>query len=54
MKAWQVYRRCGVVSVWCDTVYFQPQMEASEVYAAIEDDYDHSILVKSDDIDDAE
>ena len=53
-KAWDVYRKCGVVSVWCDRVYFQPQMEASEVHAAIEDDYDYSVIVKADDIDEVE
>lgn len=54
LKAWQVYRKCGVVSVWCDTVYFQCSMTAEDVWASIEDDYDFTVIVKADDIDDAE
>lgn len=54
LKAWDVYRKCGVVSVWCDRVYFQPQMTAAEVYADIEDDYDYAVIVKPDDIDEVE
>lgn len=54
MKAWQVYRKCGSVSVWCDTVYFQPQHDAEYVWNAIEDDYDYPVIVKADDIDEVE
>ncbi|QXV71819.1 hypothetical protein psageK4_165 [Pseudomonas phage psageK4] len=48
MKAWNVYRICGVVGVWVDTVYFQPDMEASDVHASIEDDYDYPVRIKPD------
>lgn len=50
LKAWDVYRKCGVVSVWCDRVYYQPQVTAAEVHADIEDDYDYAVIVKADDI----
>lgn len=46
MKAWDVYRKCGVVSVWCDRVYFQSHMTG--------DDYDYPVIVKPDDINEAE
>lgn len=50
LKAWDVYRKCGVVYVWCDRVYFQPQMEAADVHEIIEGDYDYPVIVKPDDI----
>lgn len=54
LKAWQVYRICGTVKVWCDTVYFQCSLSAEDVHATIEDDYDYPVIVKSEDIDDVE
>lgn len=54
LKAWQVYRICGNVKVWCETVYFQCSLSAEDVHATIEDDYDYPVIVKTDDIDDVE
>lgn len=55
LKAWQVYRVRGpVMTVWCDTVYFQCSLTAEDVHATIEDNYDFPVIVKSDDIDDVE
>jgi hypothetical protein len=54
MKSWDVYRKCGIFWVWCDRVYFQPNMTGEDVHASIEDDYDYPVIVKPDDINEAE
>jgi len=45
-KAWEVYRKCGVVLVHRETVFYTENFDADDVWEAEKDNYTFPIVVK--------